>query len=60
MNDRRSGTWCVIHLVPFMQCPCEDRRAESTGGALLICTECWKHTSECACENPVLEERAAV
>lgn len=60
MTDRRSGTWCVTHLKPFMDCPCEDRRRTESGGLLLVCTVCWKHTSECVCDNPVLEERAAV
>jgi len=60
MTDRRTSTLCAIHLVPFLECPCKERRAEARLIQMVACDSCGKHFTLCECATPDLQPRGAV
>lgn len=56
MTDCRLGTFCALHLVPFADCPCEERRGLIQ---IVCCDSCGKHFLDCACPVPALASRGA-
>lgn len=58
--DRRQATLCIIHLVPFVDCPCEERRNTTDAPIQLMwCEACDEHFTLCQCPQPDLQPRSA-
>jgi hypothetical protein len=57
-------SWCSIHEIDFMSCPCPDRRrTDRLGDLVLVCRICKVHCSrhdDVACPNPDYDIREAV
>ena len=60
MTDRRTSTLCAIHLVPFFDCPCKERRHDAPLIQVVGCDSCGKHFTLCVCPVPDLHPRGAV
>jgi hypothetical protein len=60
MTDRRASTLCAVHGIPFLACPCEERRATSPLIQVVGCDNCGRHFTLCVCDEPDLQPRGAV